>query len=118
MAKKGSVVLTTVESEYLELKGFLSFLILHEVSLKKLCGEDLAKKIGRRKSSMLTPGTIYPALKKLRSQKLVKFRKDGRKKMYELTELGNNELQLLYKLFSNYFYGLKHFIKREHYVAK
>lgn len=103
------------ESEYLELKGFLSFLILHEVSNKDMCGEDLARKIGRRKGSTLTPGTIYPALKKLRNQKLVKFRKQGRKKMYFLTKKGKKELKSLYKLFSNYFYGLKKYIKRKHY---
>lgn len=105
------------ESEYMELKGFLSFLILHEVGQKKLCGEDLAKKIGRRKGAMLTPGTIYPALKKLRKKKLVKYRREGRKKIYFLTETGEKELGLLYTLFSNYFYGLKHYIKREHYKA-
>jgi len=106
-----------LESEYLELKGFLSFLILHEVGRKRLCGEDLAKKIGGRKGAMLTPGTIYPALKKLRKKKLVKFRRFGRKKVYQLTPEGENELELLYKLFSNYFYGLKHLIKREHYIV-
>lgn len=105
------------ESEYLELKGFLSFLVLHEVGRKRLCGEDLAKKIGRRKGAMLTPGTIYPALKKLRQKKLVKFRRFGRKKVYQLTPDGEKELEWLYKLFSNYFYGLKHIIKRKHYIV-
>ena len=105
------------ESEYMELKGFLSFLILHEVGQKRLCGEDLAKKIGRRKGAMLTPGTIYPALKKLRKKKLVKYVRFGRKKVYNLTPEGENEMKLLYKMFSNYFYGLKHIIKRKHYRA-
>lgn len=105
------------ESEYMELKGFLSFLILHEVGQKRLCGEDLAKKIGRRKGAMLTPGTIYPALKKLRKKKLVKYVRFGRKKVYNLTPEGENEMKLLYKMFSNYFYGLKHIIKRKHYKA-
>ncbi len=105
------------ESKYLELKGFLSFLILHELDQKSLCGEDLAKKIGRRKGQMLTPGTIYPALKKLRNTKLVKFKRFGRKKMYVLTDIGSEELESLYKLFSNYFYGLKQKISRKHYKA-
>jgi DNA-binding PadR family transcriptional regulator len=85
---------------------------LHELSQKKLCGEDLAKKIGKRKGTVLTPGTIYPALKKLRKSKLVKFRRDGRKKHYFLTESGKTELRLAYKLFSRYFFGLKNKIKR------
>ncbi|MBC8501001.1 MAG: helix-turn-helix transcriptional regulator [Nanoarchaeota archaeon] len=113
--KKTVTTKQRIESEYLELKGFLSFFILHEVGQKRLCGEDLAKKIGRRKGAMLTPGTIYPALKKLRKKKLVKYRRFGRKKVYQLTPEGEKELMLLYKLFSNYFYGLKHIIKRKNY---
>lgn len=96
----------------LELKGFLSFLILHELDKKSLCGEDLAKKIGRRKASQLTPGTIYPALKELRGKKLIVFDQFGRKKMYSLTSLGKKELAKQYLLFSQYFYGLKSHIKR------
>ena len=98
------------KSEYLELKGFLSFLILHELKTKSLCGEDLAKKIGSRKGGELTPGTIYPALKKLRRQKLIKYKRFGRKKMYTLTEEGIKEIKFLYRLFARYFYGLKQFI--------
>src|SRR4030065_2711296 len=74
-------------SEYLELKGFLSFLILHELSLKNLCGDELSSKIGERKNRSLTPGTIYPALKRLRRKKLLVYRRRGRKKVYFLTEL-------------------------------
>ena len=105
------------ESKLLEMKGFLSFLILHELSTEKQCGEDLAIRIGRRKGSVLTPGTIYPAMKKLHKMKLVKASKAGRKKNYELTPKGKSELELMYKQFSNYFYGLKNKIKREHYEA-
>ncbi len=103
------------ENSILKLKGFLSFLILHELRGEKLCGEDLALRIGRRKGSVLTPGTIYPALKKLHKKGLVKYRKDGRKKYYKLTEKGEDELESSYKKFSNYFYGLKNKIKREWY---
>lgn len=101
------------KSEFLEFKGFLSFLILHEVSIKPLAGDDLAKKIGARRGAALTPGTIYPALKKLRNYKLIRYKKFGRKKVYELTDLGSKELKSLYVLFSKYFYGLKMYIKRE-----
>lgn len=101
------------DSDYLELKGFLSFLILHELSLKRLCGDELSNNIGKRKGSSLTPGTIYPALKRLRKKKLIAYRRQGRKKVYTLTEIGREELERLYMLFSNYFYGLKHKIKRK-----
>ena len=96
----------------IEFKGFLSFLILHELNQKPLAGEDLAEKIGRRKGTVLTPGTIYPALKKLKNNKLVKFEKQGRRKVYTLTKKGKEELVISYSLFSNYFYGLKNKIRR------
>lgn len=99
--------------EFLDLKGFLSFLILHELHKKPLCGEDLAKKIGRRKGSEpLTPGTIYPALKELRTANLIVFEQFGRKKVYSLTDIGEAQISLLYGEFSAYFYGLKKYIKR------
>lgn len=99
--------------DYFEFKGFLSFLIMHEISIKHMSGDDLAKKIGRRKGTVLTAGTIYPALKKLRLKKLIKYKRFGRKKVYSLTETGEKELKNLYKLFSKYFLGLKKYIKRK-----
>lgn len=97
---------------HIEFKGLLTLLILHELSLRELAGEDLAKKIGKRKGSTLTPGTIYPALKKLKVNKLVSFEKQGRRKVYSLTKKGKEELEVTYSLFSRYFYGLKNKIKR------
>lgn len=102
----------TEKSTLIEFKGFLSFLILHEVSKKALAGEDLAKKIGRRKGTILTPGTIYPALKNLKANKLVVFEKQGRRKVYSLTKKGKSELETSYFLFSKHFFGLKNKIKR------
>lgn len=91
----------------LEFKGFLSFLILHELSKKNLCGDDLAQKIGVRRGSELTPGTIYPALKRLHKEKLLKRKKDGRKKYYSLTDSGKEEYIELLKLFQQYFKGVR-----------
>jgi DNA-binding PadR family transcriptional regulator len=100
------------ESDYLELKGFLSFLILHDLCVKNLCGDELSKSIGKRKNGPLTPGTIYPALKRLRRKKLIAYRRQGRKKVYSLTDNGRKELDNLYGLFSIYFQGLKNKIVR------
>jgi len=99
---------TTAPSKagHLAFKGFLSFLILHELAAERLYGEQLAGRVGGRKGTVLTPGTIYPALKNLRKQKLVVFSKDGRKKVYALTPAGKTELARLYKLFGKYFAGL------------
>jgi len=87
----------------IELKGFLSFQILHELKRKRLCGDDLAEIIGRKKSSKLTPGTIYPALKNLRHSKLVSFKQEGRKKLYTLTPKGKKEYLRTKKLFKKIF---------------
>jgi len=87
--------------------GFLTFLILHELKKKALCGDELAGRIGKRKGSKLTPGTIYPALKKLRNKKLIRLKQCGRKKNYYLTKKGEKELKLMYKLFNKLFKGLK-----------
>lgn len=91
----------------LEFKGFLSFLILHELSKEAMFGEQLADRIGARRGETLTPGTIYPALKRLRKEKLVSYRREGRLKIYRLTDAGQGELKLLYKLFGTYFKGLR-----------
>ncbi len=99
--------------ELIEFKGFLSFLILHEISYRPLNGESLAKKIGCRRGAKLTPGTIYPALKKLREKELVSYVKIGREKIYELTPKGKKELKKQYALFSRYFFGLKKQIRRQ-----
>ena len=95
-----------------ELKGFLTFMILHELSQKKLTGEDLAKMIGQRRGSMLTPGTIYPALKNLRKKRLIKFEQFGRRKVYQLLPPGRQQANLFYSLFSKYFAGMKPKIKK------
>jgi DNA-binding PadR family transcriptional regulator len=100
------------DSDYLELKGFLSFLILHELNLKSLCGDELSKAIGKRRNCTLTPGTIYPALKRLRRKKLIAHKRQGRKNVYSLTDSGSREIEHLYGLFSTYFYGLKNKIVR------
>ena len=101
------VTATKRTSPHIEFKGLLSFLILHELSKEKLYGELLAKHIGARKGEMLTPGTIYPALKNLRKHKLVSFSRDGRKKIYALTAAGKVELKMLYRIFGRYFAGLR-----------
>jgi DNA-binding PadR family transcriptional regulator len=98
--------------KYLDMKGFLSFLILHELNKKRLCGDELSDIIGKRKGSKLTPGTIYPTLKRLNTLKLIRMKQDGRKKNYNLTKKGKNELKSTYKIFNKLFIGLKSKIKK------
>lgn len=102
-----------VLSTGIDMRGFLSFFILHELSKQKLCGDELALLIGSKKYSKLSPGTIYPALKRLKKLKLVNFRSEGRKKVYFLSDKGKKELSTTYGLFSNIFFGLKNKIQRK-----
>ncbi len=94
----------------LDFRGMLSFLILHELSLKPLSGDELAFKIGLRRGKPLTPGTIYPTLKRLKKHKLLHLKRFGRRKVYSLTPAGKQELNVLYKLFGLYFAGLKKYV--------
>ena len=94
------------QPEHLTLKGFLAFQILYELQREELCGDDLARIIGQKKGSKLTPGTIYPALKFLRRKKLIHQKRDGRKKLYALTPMGTEEYRLFRKNFKKIFRGL------------
>src|SRR3989344_9585940 len=85
--------------KYIDVKGFLSFHILNLLSKRKLCGDDLADIIGNRKYGKLTPGTIYPALKYLRGNKLIVFKQKGRKKIYSLTKKGTGEYKITKRIF-------------------
>jgi len=85
--------------KYIDVKGFLRFHILNLLSKRKLCGDDLADIIGNRKYGKLTPGTIYPALKYLRGNKLIVFKQKGRKKIYSLTKKGTGEYKITKRIF-------------------
>ncbi len=91
---------------YIFPKGLLALRILHELSKRSLCGDDLALLIGMRNGSKLTPGTIYPALKFLRRKKLVSLKRSGRKKHYSLTPEGKKEYFATKKNFLGMFGGI------------
>ncbi|MDI6737791.1 MAG: PadR family transcriptional regulator [Nanoarchaeota archaeon] len=93
------------QPKHLKLKGLLAFKLLHELKKKRRCGDELAKAVGEKFGTKLTPGTIYPALKYLRKRRLVSYKKFGRKKTYSLTVEGNEELRLLNKSFKRIFSG-------------
>ncbi len=91
----------------LDLRGFLSFHILSELKKGKKCGDELAAIIGKKKGTKLTPGTIYPALKKLKRTRLISAcRKEGRKKRYEITKSGKKEYNLTKKIVKKMFRGI------------
>ena len=90
----------------ISVKGMLSFHIMHELKKKGLCGDELAVKIGKKKTGKLTPGTIYPALKKLRDKGLIKLKQIGRKKIYSLTKKGDKEYRLARRILKKLMKGV------------
>ena len=76
-----------------DMRGFLTFQILWELKDEALYGQQIADRLGRRRGSTPTAGTIYPALKELKERGLIEGKKDGREIVYTLTEAGHEGLK-------------------------
>ena len=90
------------------MKGFLSYLILWDLSKGKMNGAELAKDLKKRRGVKPSPGTLYPALKELKESGLIRADKD---KYYSLTKKGEEELLLAGKFFCKIFYDMKEMAK-------
>ena len=86
-----------------DMKGFLSYLILWNLSKKKMNGAELALELEKRKGSKPSPGTIYPALKELKEKGLITCDEN---KMYSLTNNGQDELKRACAQFCKAFYDM------------
>lgn len=75
------------------MRGFLSFLILFMLSKKSMHGQEIANELERRKGCKPSPGTIYPALKQLKENNLIKENKIGKTIEYSLTLEGKKALE-------------------------
>lgn len=75
-----------------DMRGLLSFLILHLLSKKSMYGMEIAEEIARRKAERPNPGTLYPTLKSLESKGLIESVRKGRTKQYRLTPAGRTGL--------------------------
>ncbi len=71
-----------------DMRGFLSFQILWLLSKKEMHGEEIAKEIERRRGEKPKAGTLYPALKELSSNRLIRGQKRGKTVKYSLTKEG------------------------------
>ena len=74
-----------------DMRGFLSFSIIWILRKKEMYGQELAKELERMRGTKPNSGTIYPALKALENHGMVETRKEGRKKIFTLTERGQSE---------------------------
>jgi len=87
-----------------EMKGFLSYLILWNLSKRSMTGNELANELEKRKGSKPSPGTVYPLLKELKKNGFVTSDKN---KSYSLTKKGKGELGCACKTFCAIFYDAK-----------
>lgn len=71
-----------------DMRGMLSFLVLWLLSKKSMHGDEIAEEIGKRRGEKPKAGTIYPALKYLKENGLIKGEKKGKTVVYSLTGEG------------------------------
>jgi PadR family transcriptional regulator PadR len=77
-----------------DMRGLLSFLILHILSKKAMYGAEIADEIARRKAEKPNPGTLYPTLKDLERKGLIESTKKGNMRSYKLTSAGKEGLAM------------------------
>jgi PadR family transcriptional regulator PadR len=78
--------------ECCDMRGMLSFLILHVLSKKPMYGMEIAEEIALRKADKPNPGTLYPTLKYMEAKGLVESSKKGNTRSYKLTPAGKEGL--------------------------
>ncbi len=88
------------------MRGMLSFLILFLLSKKPMHGQEIAEELERRRGTKPSPGTIYPALKSLKEDQLIKEQKDGKIITYTLTDKGKKGFQVAKQHFCRTFTDL------------
>ncbi len=76
-----------------DMRGLLSFQILYLLSKKSMHGEEIAKEIGKRRGKKPKAGTIYPALKDLKENNLIRGQKKGKIIVYSLTSDGKRTVK-------------------------
>ncbi|MHA1637719.1 MAG: PadR family transcriptional regulator [Candidatus Thorarchaeota archaeon] len=86
-----------------DMRGMLAFQILWELRNGPLNGQQIANLIAQRRGTKPTPGTIYPALDKLKKDGLLNPAKDGRQVIYSLTESGIKGLEDAARYFNQAF---------------
>ena len=71
-----------------DMRGLLSFSILWLLTKKEMYGQEIADELERMRGTRPNPGTLYPALSELEKSKMIESRKEGRRKIYLLTNAG------------------------------
>ena len=82
-----------------DMRGLLSFSILWLLTKRDMYGQELANELAQRRGTKPNPGTLYPALAELKKRGNVETRKEGRKKIYTLTEQGRESARVACEYF-------------------
>jgi PadR family transcriptional regulator, regulatory protein PadR len=91
-----------------DMKGYLTFLVLHLIGKQDRTGEEIRQEIEKRKGSKPSPGTIYPVLKSLSEKGLIEeIDEGGREKRYRITKAGKKELDIAVEKFMALFCDLR-----------
>jgi PadR family transcriptional regulator, regulatory protein PadR len=77
-----------------DMRGMLTFQILWLLSKKRMHGEQIAEEIEKRRGEKPKAGTIYPALKEMKSKKLIDGRRNGKVIVYSITSNGRKSLRI------------------------
>jgi len=75
------------------IKTFMDMLILAELQQKPLSGYDIISLVHRRFNVLVSSGTVYSMLYSLERKGLVTADMDNRKRVYTLTEKGEQTLE-------------------------
>lgn len=86
-----------------DMRGMLSFHILWMLTKKPMHGEQIAEELAKRRGEKPKAGTIYPALKDLKSKDLIKGRKEGKIIIYSLTPEGRKTVKYASEYFCRAF---------------
>ena len=86
-----------------DMRGMLSFQILWLLSKKPMNGQEISEELRKKRGTKPTAGTIYPALKELRTKGLVEMERKGRATVYSLSDDGFKGLEKACRYFCNAF---------------
>ncbi len=76
-----------------DMRGYLSFSILYLLGKKPMYGGQIAKELAARRFDRPNPGTLYPALKGLQEEGLIRPKAKAGRKVYRLTQEGREGLR-------------------------
>jgi len=98
-------------------KGVTELLVLSMLSNNDQYGYDISDRIGQ--SMMISPGTVYPILRKLKDDHMVttylsEVSSGPPRKYYKLTELGMKKYKELYKDWQDFIKITEQFLEVNH----